>query len=150
MMKFLTIGFACLGAVLATASAAQEVVDCDWQARADGIVEPWEENTATFANGEVRLALLDTVEPAAGAFYVLVLSPPYDEFGLRQCKTLGVAGGVGFSGADFATLGADYDPAIGLIFAMEASYLEDGVDFVSTTLIFTLNQATGAIEAFLE
>lgn len=142
-------GVACL-ALISSGAVAQEVADCDWQARADAIVEPWDENSASFANGAVRLALMDTVEPAAGAFHLLVLSPPYDEIGARQCRTIGLGGGMGFSGADFGTLSAQYDAEIGLIFALEAAYLEDGVDFVSTTLIFTLNQATGAIEAFLE
>ena len=94
-----------LGA-LATPAAAQEAVPCDWAARADGIVEPWEDNTATFANGAVRLALIDTVEPAAGAFHLLILSPPLGELGERQCRTLGI-GGMGFAGLDFASLQAE-------------------------------------------
>ncbi|MGH1463742.1 MAG: hypothetical protein ACRBBQ_00130 [Cognatishimia sp.] len=137
-------------AVLATQSAAQEIADCDWRARADAIVEPWQDNTRSFANGDVRLALLDTIEPAADAFHILLLSPPYDALGGRQCKTIGVSGGVGFSGADFETLTAQYDPALGLTFAMEVTTYDPEYEFLSGTLIFALNQSTGAIEAILE
>ncbi|MEQ9261270.1 MAG: hypothetical protein RIG84_19450 [Roseovarius sp.] len=135
-------------ALLAAPVAAQEAVPCDWAARADAIVEPWEENTRTFANGAVRLALLDTIEPAAAAFHILILSPPYEELGGRQCRTLGMPGGMGFSGADFGSLAAGYDPATGLIFTMKVQ-VYDGGDFRDRGLRFTLNQATGEIGAAL-
>ncbi len=138
-------------AVFATPVAAQEVIDCDWQARADAIVEPWEDNTRTFANGDVRLALLDTIEPAAGAFHVLVLSPPYDEVGGRQCKTIGVGGGAGFSGVGFEDITAEYDPVKGLSFWLEVDYYDGELaDFSGGSLSFSVNQQTGAVEAFLE
>ena len=125
---------------------AQEVSNCDWQASAWALVEPWEANTRTFANGAVRLALLDTVEPAAGAFHILVLSPPYAELGDRQCRTIGMGQGMGFSGADFQALDAGYDPAVGLIFTLPVQrYVPDTAGFAPATLRFTLNQSTGAI-----
>lgn len=130
---------------------AQEVVECDWQARADAIYEPWEEFSRTFANGDVRLAMLDTIEPAAGSFHMLVLSPPYDELGGRQCRTIGFGGGAGFSGIGFEGLVAEYNPAIGLIFGVPVQYYDGELaDFASGNLLFTLNQADGTIEAFLE
>ncbi len=132
--------------MLASPVAAQQAVPCDWATRADGIVEPWEAHTATFANGAVRLALLDTVEPAAGAFHILILSPPYDEVGARQCATLGLSDGIGFAGADFSSLEAQYDAKVGLVFQMNITRFE-GVDFVPAILMFTLNQATGHIDA---
>lgn len=136
---------ACLAAPL----AAQQAVPCDWPARADAIVEPWEDNTQTFANGKIRLALLDTVEPAAAAFHILILSPPYAELGERQCRTLGAGGGLGFAGVEFDSLTALYDEEVGLIFRMDVSTY-DGNDVVSEILIFTLNQATGVIKAKLQ
>ena len=53
--------------VLASAAhaSAQSVEDCDWRASAQALIEPWEDNTRTFANGDVRLAVTDTIEPAA-------------------------------------------------------------------------------------
>lgn len=137
----------CLGLLAGAPVMAQEAVPCDWPARADNIAEPWEENTRTFAEGKVRLALLDTAEPAAAAFHVFVLSPPYDELGLRQCRTIGL-NGMGFAGADFGSLQAAYDPAVGLIFTMTVQ-VYDGMDYTPRTLRFTLNQATGDIGAQL-
>ena len=138
-------------ASVATMSGAQEAVDCDWQARADAIVEPWEDFSRTFANGNVRLALLDSVEPAAAAFHILIISPPYDELGVRQCKTLGLGGGMGFSGVTFEALDAAYDPSVGLIFDLPVStYDGSSGEFISGDLLFTLNQATGQIDAWLE
>lgn len=136
---------------LSTPAMALEIVDCDWQARADAIYEPWEEFSRTYANGDVRLALLDTIEPAAGSFLLLVLSPPYDELGSRQCRTIGMGGGVGFSGIGFEELSADYNPSTGLIFDVQVQYYDgDLADFVSGELFFSLNQSSGLIEAFLE
>ena len=135
--------------ICAAPLAAQEAVECDWPARADAIVEPWEDNTRTFANGAVRLALLDTIEPAAAAYHILILSPPYDELGGRQCKTLGLGPGMGFSGVDFAKLKAGYDPAVGLVFDVPAGeYDADRGVTRMRSLRFTLNQATGEIRAF--
>lgn len=137
----------CLGLLAGSPALAQEAVPCDWAALADNIAEPWEANTRTFSQGKVRLALLDTTEPAAAAFHILILSPPYDELGLRQCRTLGL-NGMGFAGADFGSLQAEYDPAIGLIFTMNVQEY-DGMDCTLRTLRFTLNQSTGAIGAQL-
>lgn len=137
--------------ILPTPLSAQDVMKCDWQARADGIVEPWEDHTRTYANGDVRLALLDTIEPAAGAFHILVLSPPYDELGSRQCRTIGLGEGAGFSGVGFENLDADYDPAVGLIFDVPVQYFNAASGgFSSGDLLFTLNQSSGAIETVLE
>ncbi|MEC7962725.1 MAG: hypothetical protein VX201_05590 [Pseudomonadota bacterium] len=137
-----SLSAACIPA-LATAG---EVIECDWQAQASNLAEPWEESTRTFANGAVRLALLDTVEPAAGAFHLLVLSPPYNELGDRQCRVVTLGGGAGFSGIDFANVAAAYDPSIGLIFNFEAQRFDsDYNDFLPITLEVTLNQATGQI-----
>uniref|UniRef100_UPI003B5245F3 hypothetical protein n=1 Tax=Roseovarius indicus TaxID=540747 RepID=UPI003B5245F3 len=137
----------CLGLLAGAPALAQEAVPCEWAARADNIAEPWEANTRTFSEGKVRLALLDTTEPAAAAFHILILSPPYDELGLRQCRTLGL-NGMGFAGADFGSLDASYDPAVGLIFIMNVQ-VYDGMDYTPRTLRFTLNQATGVIGAKL-
>ena len=146
-MKHLLLNTAALTA-LALPAVAQQVADCDWQASAQAIVEPCAQNTRTFANGDVRLALLDTIEPAAGAFHILVLSPPYDELGSRHCATIGMSNGIGLGGADLSTLEADYDPSVELIFTMQVRVF-DGVDFRPGKLRFTLNQATGRIGASL-
>lgn len=78
-MRFFLLAFALF---CAAPVAAQTAIPCGWQARADAIVEPWAENTTTFANGALRVALLDTIEPAASAAYLLITHPPVDEVGL--------------------------------------------------------------------
>lgn len=106
--------------LLPLAAAAQGlpvpvVAPCpDW-ARADAIREPWEDSIAAYAEGAVRLAVLDMLEPAAGAVHLLVISPPRDEVGGRQCRVIsGGEGGVGFFDIDLAGRRAAYDPAAGL------------------------------------
>ena len=44
---------------------AQVVTPCGDGPRADSIPEPWDQNTATYAEGNIRLTVIDTVEPAA-------------------------------------------------------------------------------------
>ncbi|PSL17861.1 hypothetical protein [Shimia abyssi] len=147
--SFLACALVAIATTKPTELVAQEAFDCDWPARAEAIVEPWSENTRTFANGEVRLALLDTIEPAAAAFHILILSPPYDEVGGRQCKTLSLAEGIGFAGVDFGQLQAGYDPAVGLVFDVSAGEYDTGSGTTGMQhLRFTLNQATGEIRAF--
>ncbi len=129
----------------ASAQSAIDVLECDWHASARNIPEPWEAHTRSFSDGKTRIAMLDTIEPAAGWAWILVLSPPEGELGGRQCRVIG-SDGMGFSGMSFDQLSASYDPARGLVYSlptqrfdpMTAGY-EDGV------LSFVLNQATGDI-----
>lgn len=133
-------------ALLAGPGFAQTVADCDWRASAQAIVEPWDANTRTFSNGKTRLALLDTVEPAAGAFHLLILSPPYNELGERQCRVISHSGTMGFAGMTFGELSAGYDPARGLLFDLPVRYFDPAIgDITGGWLSFEVNQATGAI-----
>ena len=140
-----------LSLCVAGPAAAQSVETCEWQASAENLVEPWEENTLSFANGNVRLALLDTVEPAAGAFHILVLSPPFDELGGRQCRTIGMQPGIGCSGVNFQSLQSSYDPAVGLIFGVDVRRFDpDQGEFIPAYLRFTLNQSSGVIGVIVQ
>ncbi len=158
MTKAATTLFAgALGAALMLAglspALAQSVGNCDWRASAHALVEPWDapQNTRTFANGNVRLAVSDTIEPGAAALHLVILSPPYGELGGRQCRVVSADGNLGFAGLTLEAMISDYDPAIGLIFAMQASaYDEKFGDILPKTLRVTLNQATGEIQAQLE
>ena len=129
-------------ALAASTAAAQSANPCDWQSSAQAIVEPWEANTLVFANGKVRIASIDTIEPAIGAAYLLVLSPPYGETGERQCRIVGASDQIGFAGLDFDKLQAGYDPKVGLVFVMPVSTVS-GDDFVKQVLVVTLNQSSG-------
>lgn len=139
-------------AVLAAPAAAQDVVECDWQASAWNLAEPWEDNSRTFSNGAVRIAKLDVGEPAFGGFFLLVLSPPYGELGERQCRVLTFPETSGFAGIDFDRLEAAYDPSVGLMFTVPVRVfaMTDTVEPVGAMLKFSLNQATGAISPRLE
>ena len=150
MMKRITIILATLSA-LTLSAYAQRIEPCNWIANGANIIEPWEQNTHTFANGDVRITALDTIEPAAAAFHFLILSPPYDEVGSRQCKIVSMSSGIGFSGVDFQTLDASYDPAIGLTFTTDVQVLSsDSTSFNNQRLQFTLNQATGEMQAIFD
>ncbi|MEO1797277.1 MAG: hypothetical protein AAFR53_09695 [Pseudomonadota bacterium] len=134
--------------LLAAPAAAQEVSPCDWRTQAAAIVEPWEKHTRTFGSGAVRLALMDVVEPAAGAFHLMILSPPFDELGTRQCRALSFEGSMGFAGIDFPRLTASYDPAQGLIWEVPVSIIDPASGGIAPrALRFVLNQATGALRA---
>lgn len=141
---------ATLALTAATPAVAQDIAECDWRASATAIAEPWEENTRTFANGDVRITLLDVGEPAFGGYHLLVLSPPFDETGFAQCRLVTYEDTQGFGGVNFTYLDADYDPSIGLIFyvPVTAHYGDEG--FVLQGLGFTLNQATGEMTSWLE
>lgn len=130
--------------------AAQTVSECDWRASAQAIAEPWEEMTARFANGAIRLAVLDVVEPAAGAFHLLVLSPPFDELGSRQCRVVSLDNALGFAGLSLGGTKASYDPARGLSVGINAVRWAGNDQYVNATLTVTINQATGVISAVLD
>lgn len=147
MFRFL---IAALGLVASPVCANEvQIMDCDWQSSARNLVEPWEENTRSFSNGKTRLAALDTVEPAAGWAYMLVLSPPYTQVGDRQCKVIGINGS-GFAGMDFSQLRSSYDPASGLNFTVPVDVYDYNAGMgVPRQLWFQLNQATGQIRSSL-
>lgn len=137
----------------ASPALAQSVGDCDWRASVQSLVEPWDapQNTRTFANGDVRLAVSDVIEPAAGAFHLVILSPPFDELGGRQCQIVSANNTIGFTGLTLDGMTSAYDPAIGLTFTIEAgAYDPNTGGTLPRTLTVTLNQATGAITATLQ
>jgi len=142
-MRLVALMFATLFAAPATAQIA---MPCDWQARADAIVEPWDENTATFANGAVRVALLDVAEPAAAAFYLLILHPPVDELGLRTCTVVGQGENTGYAAIFFNELEAGYDPEVGLRFDVPAIIYLPEQNFQNSTLLsISVNQSSGKV-----
>lgn len=126
---------------------AAEISNCDdYRASAHAIAEPWAENTRTFANGDIRIAVMDTIEPAAGSFYLLIISPPYDEVGSNQCKLISASGSIGFSGMNLQGLISGYDPHAGLALAIPVHRYNpetDGYDDVLLTV--SVNQKTGDI-----
>ncbi len=104
----------------------------------------------TFANGEVRVVNLDTIEPAVGFAYLMIISPPRDVMGGRQCRVIGAAENIGFAGLNFDTLTAAYDPAVGLMFEIVASVYDPETGATPRRFLnITLNQQTGDIVAVI-
>lgn len=134
-------------ALTAVPAAAQSVSNCDWLALAGNLVEPWETTSRTFANGAVRLALLDAVEPGAVPFHLLLLSPSGEEMGGRMCKVISLEPGIGFHNIFWEDLEAGYDPAVGLTFHIPVEIWIDTGNSVMRGLRLTLNQATGVVDA---
>lgn len=143
-MKRLVLGF--IATLLAgPALAFPTLSDCGWQSSAQYLVEPWSENSATFSNGLTRIALIETVEPAAGSYGLLILSPPFSEMGERQCQVLH-----GFSGLSLEGMRSAYDPSIGLQLTLTGMvYRESKGEFASAQVDIIINQATGAIDHFI-
>ncbi len=120
--------------------------ECDDLSRAEFIAEPWEENTATYAKGAVRIAVLDAVEPAAAAFRLLILSPPNDEVGMPQCRMVEPSDGNGYAAIDFAGRDSSYDAAKGLTVTIPVQWYSDVEgDDGRHLLQITINQGTGEI-----
>ena len=137
-------------ALVPDALRAQAVGECDWRAAASAIAEPWERTSRTFAKGAIRLAVLDVIEPAAAAFHLLVLSPPYDEVGGRQCRVVSLDAQMGFAGLTLDGAEAGYDPARGLTVRMRATRWFPGDLYGDAVLSVTINQASGVVTAGLE
>ncbi len=139
-------------ALLAAAPAtAQVAFPCDWQARADAIVEPWDENTATFAKGAVRVAHLDVAEPASAAAYLLILHPPIDGPAGRHCTVVGRSTELGYAAILFDELQASYIAGKGLTLTLPAIIYLPEQNFQNTTLLsITVNQTTGVVDVTQE
>jgi hypothetical protein len=105
----------------ATPAAAVVVRGCDDgnnTAAVTNIAEPWEKNTKTFYNGQVRVALLDTGgEPACCSLHLLVMSPgaSKDEPAYQECHVVSDHANFGFGNIGFEKLTAAYDPKKGLL-----------------------------------
>lgn len=132
--------------------SAQQVSGCGGhEARAQNLMEPWDENSRSFSGGRTRLAVLDTIEPALGAFYVMILSPPFDPLGARQCRVVGLSQAMGFARIRFDALASAYDPLSGLSFDLPVEVYDAAQDApVPKRLRLSVNQASGEITAQIE
>lgn len=140
-------------AALPTLAQAQVVTECDWVANPANIMEPWEQNSRTFANGNIRVALLDTGgEPVCCSAHLLVLSPSgdgSDEPVFRQCRVVSARAGEGFFAMDIPGISASYDPARGLLVSVPVAHWHPGVETgqspIWERMDIRINQATGAV-----
>jgi hypothetical protein len=141
-----------LGAFAAPA-AAQVVTECDWIGTAANIVEPWETQSRTFANGNIRVAWVDTGgEPVCCSSHLMVLSPSgdgHDEPIYRQCRLVSAQPGAGFFTVDVPGIAASYDPALGLLLSVPVGHwhhaMETGAAPIWERMEVRINQATGVV-----
>lgn len=137
-------------ALTAHGAPAQVIAECGWVGKAANIVEPWEENSRSFANGAIRVALLDTGgEPVCCARHLLILAPSGHEDGpdYRQCLVASAQEGSGFFDIDFDQIVASYDPALGLLIDVQLwHHAGDGGPGTPDRMQIRINQATGAVE----
>ncbi|WP_417599492.1 hypothetical protein [Pararhodobacter oceanensis] len=140
-------------ALLPVIASAQVVGECDWLGNAANIAEPWEVNSRTFANGNIRIALLDTGgEPVCCSAHLLVLSPSgngSDGPVYRQCRVVSATAGQGFYSMDIPGITASYDPARGLLVSVPVGHWHQGMDSgagpIPGRMDIRINQANGAV-----
>jgi hypothetical protein len=127
---------------------AQTVTECDARSQAGFLVEPWENYSRSFADGLVRVAVLNTVDPAPDNAHLLVLSPPFDDMGQRQCRIVSYVDGMGFAGLYFREMKAVYDADTGLSLAVPVHGFDPARGFAHAGLLtVTLDTTTGDVTA---
>ncbi|MCD9149415.1 hypothetical protein [Pseudophaeobacter flagellatus] len=131
-----------------TSAGAQSLEECDWVASARNLVEPWQDTTRTYANGAIRVALLDTGgEPTCCSNHLLILSP-HPDYG-QACHVLSRQPGLGFRQVflDAATRG--YDPSKGVLISVPVGLYDPdtgGVDTASVSAVhIRINQSLGLV-----
>lgn len=140
---------AALFSLMPVVAPAQVIEECGWVGSPANIVEPWAENSRTFANGAIRVALLDTGgEPVCCARHLLILAPSGHQEGpvYRQCLVASAQPGSGYYDIDVAGMAASYDPALGLLLDMELyHYVSDDGPAIPDRMQIRINQASGAV-----
>lgn len=140
---------AAIGAALAAMApaVAQTVTECNGVAAPSNIVEPWEENTRTYANGAIRLARLSTGgEPVCCSEHLLVLHPSGSTEGpyYRACSVLSQEPGLGWLQVHIDEITASYDPEQGLLVNVPVGHYDGTAgEGARETIGLRINQATG-------
>lgn len=151
MTTLTTAALTCAALMLPGVTLAQTVTPCGDRAPVWAVPEPFEDNTATYAEGAVRLVVLDMIEPALAPVHIVVLHPPYGPVGDRQCHLVSDEGGTGFWDVDFVARQSGYDPVHGLHVTLPAQRPDPtaGTGAPPRALTITVNQSTGAVTARL-
>ncbi|NOX39841.1 MAG: hypothetical protein GXP05_04810 [Alphaproteobacteria bacterium] len=149
-MKITLLALTLVAASLGSQSGAQQISKCDARAQAANIAEPWSANSRSFADGDVRLTVLETPGSETAAFRILILTPPRNALGERLCRIISYQREAGFFGVTLSWMGTSYDPLYGLVFDIPVQI------FVASTgknkparLHLTVDRSIGAIGAGL-
>lgn len=141
--------FGALGLALALApniGAAQVVRDCDtWEANARNVIGPPEVAIQSFADGDVRVIGLDTIEPACCFSHLMVTYFTVEE-PFPACALISASEGLGFSGMLMSELTVRYTSDYGLTLTLPAGRY-DGSSSVMSPLEVMLDRATQSITA---
>ncbi len=139
---------------LASAPHAQEVWPCNQKNsvpinRVENMVEPWAENTRTYRQGKVRVALLSRGEHKNGAFYLLVLTELGEGKGTRACWVVGHQPWEGYEAIDFQGIAPYHNGANELIltFPVQGYNFEDPTKPVQRKLQVIINHKTNGMKA---
>jgi hypothetical protein len=127
---------------------AVQVRECDETASVLALAEPWEKNTRSFYNGQVRVALIDTGgEPVCCSMHLLILMPDrQDELGGRLCRLVSDKETLGFEAIDFARLKTRYDAGRGLLLTFPYQLYVDGIRHRGGTARVRLNIEQGSVQ----
>ena len=123
---------------------AQSVTECSKSGQQIIALEPYSENTKSYANGKTKITLVDT-EADRAWLMLQVTSPPLQQSGAPTCQLISFDDYIGFEQVLMADLVALYDPAVGLMF--DIPVITPEVSNKWTRLQFDLNQATGKLDA---
>ncbi len=144
----LAVGAGVLALACAQPSRAAILEECNNYASAGLVVEPWEQNTRTFYNGQVRVAVVDTGgEPVCCSSYLVVIYPNVDdELGGRSCMMLSQGERSGWAGIDVKTIRSSYAAATGLTLTVPVKVMrEDGNGVRPATVKLALDLRTSKL-----
>ena len=133
------------------AAEAQQVRPCfegqniPYQVSAAAVAEPWEANTRSFADGDIRITVMDTFEPALGAFHLMVLFWGNEDF--RECRLVSHAE-LGFVRMTLDGMTSTYDAKRGLVLSLPTEFFNpaEGVK-ESGSLEVVINRQTAEVSA---
>jgi hypothetical protein len=131
MRPLFLVAAAVLTPLPALSQMVQSCQDSGYIVSPANLVEPWSLHSRTYANGAIRLALLDTGgEPGCCAAHLLVLSPAggRDEPEYRACHVVSAQPGLGFYSIDVPGIAASYDPTRGLALDVPVRHWDQSVE----------------------
>lgn len=138
------------------AALGQIVQDCaasGYVVSPANLVEPWATHSRTYAEGAIRIAVLDTGgEPACCSAHLLVLYPAGGQDGpeYRACAVVSATKGLGFLWVDIPGTTASYDPVRGLLLSVPVTHWHDGVELGRPGIVermeVRVNQAAQTVE----
>lgn len=146
MKRFFAIAALMLGspAFAMDTSASLPAIRCTADMSLESIAEPWADNTATYADGEVRIVLLFHV--GLHEYQLAILHPPRTELGTRQCHLIAPAEDRGYAQMDFDRHRASYDAERGLIIQMPVQVDDSGEPGEGwSDYYININQQTGEV-----